>query len=138
MPAVDKPLGFHKVAKHYYFPGWHQPSSILELIVNLESWNGLAKEQRAAIETACQATTLWSLTRALAIQGPALDFFEKEGVTLHRWPPELLARFRATTADPNGNALFSVGIPGGAGGREVTLQAVERNRTSNWEVEVVQ
>ena len=25
MPAVDKPLGFYKVAPHYYFPGWHQP-----------------------------------------------------------------------------------------------------------------
>jgi TRAP-type mannitol/chloroaromatic compound transport system substrate-binding protein len=97
MPAVDLPLGFHKVAKHYYFPGWHQPASLLELIVNKETWDGLAPGQRAAIETACDATTLWGLTRGLAVQGPALASLEKEGVTLHRWSPELMALFRKHT-----------------------------------------
>ena len=30
MPAADLSLGFYKVAKHYYFPGWHQPASIMD------------------------------------------------------------------------------------------------------------
>lgn len=94
MPAVDRPLGFHKVAKHYYFPGWHQPSSLLELLVAEEAWKELAPRERAAIETACDATTLWTLARGLALQGEALAAFEREGVTVHRWPPPLLARFR--------------------------------------------
>lgn len=110
MPAIDRALGFHKVAKHYYFPGWHQPSSILELIVNKERWDAMRPEQRSYLEMACDATTLWGLTRGLAIQGEALAFYETQGVTIHQWSPEMLARFRevsrqvmdeASRADPD-------------------------------------
>ncbi len=99
MPAVDRPLGFYKVAKHYYFPGWHQPSSIMELVVNAESWAELSAAQQAAVRTACDASTTWSLTRGLAIQGEALAYFEEQGVTVHTWPPELMARFRSAAAE---------------------------------------
>ena len=99
MPAVDKPLGFYKVAPHYYFPGWHQPSSILELVVNKKSWAKLTPAQQATVRTACDATTMWGLTRGLAVQGEALDFFKKQGVQIHRWPPELMAKFRSAAAE---------------------------------------
>jgi len=99
MPAVDKPLGFYKVAKHYYFPGWHQPSSILELVVNKESWAKLSVSQQATIRTACDATTTWGLTRGLAVQGEALTFFKKQGVEVHRWPDPLLDKFRAAAGE---------------------------------------
>ena len=94
MPAVDRALGFHKVAQHYYFPGWHQPASILELIVNKEVWDSMVPEQRAYLETACNANIVWSMTRGLAIQGEAIRYLEEQGVTLHRWSPEMLERFR--------------------------------------------
>ena len=99
MPAVDRPLGFHKVAKHYYFPGWHQPSSVLELMFHIDTWNALSPEQQATITTACDATTMFQMTRGLSIQGEALAFYESEGVTIHEWSPELLARFREATAE---------------------------------------
>ena len=38
MPRIDARLGFHKIAKYNYFPGWHQPSTLFELIVNGEAW----------------------------------------------------------------------------------------------------
>ena len=34
MPAIDQNLGFYNLAKHNYFPGWHQQSTIQELLVN--------------------------------------------------------------------------------------------------------
>jgi len=37
----DIKQGFHTVAKHYYFPGWHQPSSVGEFLVNLKKWQEL-------------------------------------------------------------------------------------------------
>ena len=46
MPAIDLDLGFHQVAKHYYFPGWHQPSSLLELIINKERWDGVDAQRQ--------------------------------------------------------------------------------------------
>ena len=36
MPAIDLELGFYQIAKHYYFPGWHQQSTFMELMINLE------------------------------------------------------------------------------------------------------
>jgi len=99
MPAVDRPLGFHKVATHYYFPGWHQPSSMLELLVAKDLWERLAPHQRAAIETACEATSARTLARGLALQGEALAAFREEGVQVHTWSPELLARFRRASAE---------------------------------------
>ena len=34
MPSMDQKFGFYQVAKYYYFPGWHQQASLLELFVN--------------------------------------------------------------------------------------------------------
>ena len=107
MPAVDKNLGFYKVAPHYYFPGWHQPSSILELVVNAESWAKLSPAQQATVRTACDASTLYGLTRGLAVQGEALAFFEEQGVTIHRWPEELMATFRKAADEVMSEAAAS-------------------------------
>ena len=40
-PAIDEGFGFYQVAKYYYFPGWHQPSSILGLFINLDLWKNM-------------------------------------------------------------------------------------------------
>ena len=40
-PMIDKLLGFDKVAKHYYFPGWHQPSGFIEFYMNKDAWDAL-------------------------------------------------------------------------------------------------
>ncbi len=110
LPAVDRSLGFHRIVEHYYFPGWHQPASMMELLVNADDWQALGPERRHFLETTCQANILWTLTRAVALQGDALAFFEANGVTLHTWSPELMRRFReaseevmreAAAADPD-------------------------------------
>jgi len=53
MPAIDLNLGFYQVAKHYYFPGWHQQSTVFELLLNRKAWDALSDTQRAQIEVAC-------------------------------------------------------------------------------------
>ncbi len=98
-PATDEVLGFHKVVKHYYFPGWHQPSSILELLVNKRVWDAMTEQQRALVETACGDAVLWGLTRGVAAQGRAVARIKQSGVTLHSWSPELLAAFRHSAVE---------------------------------------
>ena len=39
MPAVDLNLGFYQVAKHYYFPGWHQPATLYALFIHKKNWD---------------------------------------------------------------------------------------------------
>jgi TRAP-type mannitol/chloroaromatic compound transport system substrate-binding protein len=91
MPAIDLDLGFYQIAKHYYFPGWHQPSSLLELIINKDKWDSLSERQQALIEMACGDSIRWGIAEGEAIQFGALQELQAKGVTLHRWSPEILA-----------------------------------------------
>jgi TRAP-type mannitol/chloroaromatic compound transport system substrate-binding protein len=45
-------LGFSKVAKYYYYPGWWEGQAMLSFFFNLEKWNGLPKSYQAAIKAA--------------------------------------------------------------------------------------
>ncbi|CAA7627541.1 TRAP transporter substrate-binding protein [Magnetospirillum sp. SS-4] len=80
LPSVDQQLGFYKVAKFNYFPGWHQPYTAQYLYVKKAAWDDLAPNARAQIETACTAGVTISLAKAEALQGGVIKQFEKEGV----------------------------------------------------------
>ncbi len=90
MPAIDLKLGFYQVAKHYYFPGWHQQSSILELLVKKDKWDALSDTQRMQILHTCDANIAYMLAEGEAIQVAALQELQSKGVTLHRWPQDFL------------------------------------------------
>lgn len=94
MPAVDKELGFYQVAKHYYFPGWHQQSTYLELIMNLDRWNSLNATQQAQIKAGCGENFRISIAEGEAIQFGALEELKADGVQLHRWSDEMLATYK--------------------------------------------
>jgi len=55
-PALDSMMGFAKVAP-YYYTGWHEPGSILELTFNKTSWEKLSSEHQAVITVACEEMT---------------------------------------------------------------------------------
>ncbi len=97
MPSVDKAMGFQKIVKNYYFPGWHQPASTAELIINKKFWDGLPAHNRAQIEIACKANIAWEIARGDGEQAKALEELQAEGVTLRTWPPEVLAALRKAT-----------------------------------------
>ena len=94
MPAIDLDLGFYQVAKHYYFPGWHQQSTLFELMINMDKWNALDDQQKAMIEAACHANVAAMLAEGEAIQFAAMQELQDKGVTLHRWPEDILDTLR--------------------------------------------
>jgi len=95
MPAVDYKMGFHEVAKHYYFPGWHQQSTFFELMINLDSWNALTETQQHQINTTCSANVRHGIAEGEALQPAAIANLEKAGVQIHNWSPEILAELRS-------------------------------------------
>ncbi|MBL26187.1 MAG: C4-dicarboxylate ABC transporter [Rhodospirillaceae bacterium] len=95
MPVIDEGLGFYEVAKNYYMPGWHQPTSINELMINMDRWNALTESQQATVEAVCGDNVRAGIAEAEASQFKALQDLQEKGVTLHRWPDEFLDRFRA-------------------------------------------
>lgn len=93
-PFIDKLLGFDKVAKNYYFPGWHQPAGFIEFYMNRDKWLALTDAERTAIETACKDIDLWTIGTAAASQGEALAAFRANGVEVKRFPDPVLAALR--------------------------------------------
>ncbi|PWB39994.1 MAG: ABC transporter substrate-binding protein [Rhodocyclales bacterium] len=51
-PYDDEKLGFQKVAKYYYYPGWWEGGPQLSLYVNNKAWEGLSAENKAIVEAA--------------------------------------------------------------------------------------
>lgn len=97
MPAIDARLGFHKLVKYNYFPGWHQQATVFELLINKDVWNETSGQHKAIIESACKASMADSFAEGEAIQHAALiDNIENNGVTIKQWSPEMLDTFRTT------------------------------------------
>jgi len=95
MPAIDQRLGFYKIVKYNYYPGWHQQATILELLINKDTWNGMTPSQQALIKMACKANITNSLAYTEAIQGPVIrGNVEKRGVTNMYWSDEMLDAFK--------------------------------------------
>lgn len=93
LPTVDDQLGFAKVAKNYYMPGWHQPSTNQFLYVNTAAWGKLKPQTQAQIETTCTAGVTMAIAKAEALQGQTLAKFEKEGVKARQFNKTMLDAF---------------------------------------------
>lgn len=94
MPRIDARLGFHKIAKYNYFPGWHQPSTLFELLINKDVYDELTDRAKEQIKVACLANITTNLAEGEATNYAAMvDNTENNGVTIKQWSPEILAAF---------------------------------------------
>ena len=90
-PYNDKSLGFHQVAKYYYYPGWHEPGSILEFVVNKDSLEALPKDLQAIVRFASRAANQDMLDEYTARNNAALQsLVDEHGVQLRRLPDDVL------------------------------------------------
>jgi TRAP-type mannitol/chloroaromatic compound transport system substrate-binding protein len=95
-PYNDLAFGLHRAARHYYYPGWHEPSATLEAIVNLDAWKALPEDLQAIVQTACEATSHTMLAEMTARNQAALDTLVNEhGVDLRPLPDPVLAALKA-------------------------------------------
>jgi TRAP-type mannitol/chloroaromatic compound transport system substrate-binding protein len=99
MPVMDLTLGFHQVAKHYYFPGWHQMATFVHLLVSKQKWAELSDTQKEIIKSACDQTMLHNYIEGESVQSKAMKEIQGKGVTLHYWPKEVLDTYRKAWAE---------------------------------------
>ncbi|WP_439573566.1 TRAP transporter substrate-binding protein [Phreatobacter sp.] len=96
MPVMDLTLGFHQVAKFYYFPGWHQMSTLNTLIISKQKWAEFSDTQKRQIEVACDSTMLRQFAEGEAVQGAAMREIQSKGVEIRYWSKDMLDLFRKT------------------------------------------
>ncbi|MBI5936990.1 MAG: TRAP transporter substrate-binding protein [Betaproteobacteria bacterium] len=89
-PYDDEKLGFHKVAKHYYYPGWWEGGPQLSFYVNMQKWNELPDAYKQAFETAAAEANVSMLAEYDYKNPQAAMRLVKNGVKLHAFPKDVM------------------------------------------------
>jgi len=90
-PYHDYLMGFHKIAKYYYSPGWHEPETTLELIVNRDAYNELPSDLQEIIKTAAGTSDIMILAAFDAKNAEYLyKLKNEEQVEFKKFPEEIL------------------------------------------------
>jgi TRAP-type mannitol/chloroaromatic compound transport system substrate-binding protein len=94
-PFNDMAYGLHEVAAYYYYPGWHEPSGVLEALVSAEAFESLSPHLRAVIDAACRSENDFVVGEFAARNQEALRVLTTEhGILLRRFPDDVLATLR--------------------------------------------
>jgi TRAP-type mannitol/chloroaromatic compound transport system substrate-binding protein len=95
-PYDDEKLGFYKIAKHYYYPGWWEGGPQLSFMVNQQKWAALPEQYRQAFEVAAIEANAAMLAQYDAKNPPAMMRLVQEGVKLHAFPKDVMLAARRT------------------------------------------
>ena len=94
-PYNDLAFGFYKVAKFYYYPGWHEPGTTLEAMINKQAFEALPEDLQAIVKTACKVANHEMLAEYTARNNGALQtLVNKHHVQIRRFPDDVLEKLR--------------------------------------------
>jgi TRAP-type mannitol/chloroaromatic compound transport system substrate-binding protein len=94
-PYNDLAFGLFKAAKYYYYPGFHEPGTTLEAIINKEAFNRLPKDLQSIVLNACKVVNQDMLAEYTARNPAALrTLVEKHKVDIRAYPEDVLATLR--------------------------------------------
>ena len=96
-PADDEKLGFHKIAKYYYYPAWWEGGANAHTFVNLEKWNELPKNYQAVLLAAARDAGNWMTGKYDAANPPAFKRLIAGGALLRPFSQGIMeACYKAT------------------------------------------
>ncbi len=96
-PYDDEKLGFQKVAKFYYYPGWWEGGPALHVQVGKKAWDSLPKEYQQMLKVASEASNQWMMAKYDALNPAALRRLVAGGAQLRPFPRDVLdAAFKAS------------------------------------------
>jgi len=97
-PALDRMMGFDKAAK-YYYTGWHEPGSILEITFNKIRWEKLSSEHQAIITSASEEMTSTMVQEFRYKNAQALRKLKDEGnIEIKTFPKDMMEEAKKALA----------------------------------------
>lgn len=111
-PYNDLAFGLHKAAKYYYYPGWQEPGSALEMIINQAAFDSLPEDLREIVLTCASATNDRMAAEFTARNAEALQTLVRDhGVQVRRYPEDVIRELQRLSAEvleeaARGDALF--------------------------------
>jgi TRAP-type mannitol/chloroaromatic compound transport system substrate-binding protein len=98
-PYDDEKLGFYKVAKFYYYPGWWEPGPAIHFFVNKKAWDALPVEYKEAFTAAAYEANVTMMADYDHLNPPALRRLIQNGVQLRGYSTEIMeAAYKAAVA----------------------------------------
>lgn len=98
-PYNDLAFGLHKAAKYYYTPGWHEPGTTMECIINEKAFIKLPADLQSIVRNAMKVANLEMLAEYTARNQRALQtLVEKHKVELREFPDEVLDKLKVLSA----------------------------------------
>lgn len=98
-PFHDERLGLYRAAKYYYYPGWHEPGTTLEMIINKQAWESLPADLQKIVEAASMAANQWMYSQFEASNLAALGKLREHDIEVLAFPPEVLEKLRVLAAE---------------------------------------
>ena len=96
-PYNDLAFGLHKAAKYYYYPGWHEPGTTMEALVNADAFAKLPAHLQAIVKTACRVVNADMVAEFNARNSSALKTLRNDhGVIIKKLPDSVLASLHKT------------------------------------------
>ncbi|MGF1527778.1 MAG: TRAP transporter substrate-binding protein [Candidatus Competibacterales bacterium] len=90
-PWSDSALGFHQIAKNYYWPGVGEPSSAEECAINSKVYQSLPADLQQAVQVACQSLYDQVLTEYNTNHARALrELVDQHDVQVRQVPEDVL------------------------------------------------
>jgi TRAP-type mannitol/chloroaromatic compound transport system substrate-binding protein len=96
-PYDDEKLGFYKVAKNYYYPGWWEGGAMLHFFIGIDKWNALPKNYQAIVSSAAALANVRMQAKYDAVNPAALRKLVSGGASLKAFSGDVLdACFKAS------------------------------------------
>lgn len=89
-PWNDRAFGLHKIAKHCYYPGFHEPNGSAECLINLNAYQSLPEDLRLIVDESCRAENVLGLSESNWHNAIAMEQLRKDGVKFLPYPQPLL------------------------------------------------
>jgi len=95
-PYNDLAFGLHKAAKFYYYPGWHEPGTTLEALINKKAFEKLPTDLQSIVLNACKIANMDMLSEYTTRNQQALDtLVNKHNVKVLKLPDEVLTKLQS-------------------------------------------
>jgi len=99
-PYNDLAFGLYKAARYYYYPGFHEPGTTLEAIINKDAFDALPEDLQSVVLNACKVVNLDMLAEYTARNPVALQtLLTKHGVDMRPYPDDVIAKLRELSAE---------------------------------------
>jgi len=89
-PYDDEKLGFYKVAKYYYYPGWWEGGPALHILINSPKYNSLPKNYQAILSAAAAYSNVEMSARYDARNPAALKRLVANGMQLRPFSQDIM------------------------------------------------